>query len=94
VVITAVWAFILLGRTPEWLPWLRWLIPIAGVLVGCYVAAGRRLGARTGLRSQRVRLALVVVPLGLALVAGLAGPAAYALDTITTAHTGRPSPRG
>jgi len=88
VVITAVWAFILLGRTPQWLPWLRWVILMAGVLAGCWVAAGRRLAGRTWLRSRRGRLALVVVPFGLALVAGLAGPAAYALDTVTTTHTG------
>ena len=38
--------------------------------------------------SRRARLALAAAPLGLALVAGLAGPAAYALDTVATAHTG------
>jgi hypothetical protein len=38
--------------------------------------------------SRRARLALAAAPLGLALVAGLAGPAAYALDTVGTAHTG------
>jgi hypothetical protein len=31
---------------------------------------------------------LVLLPVGLAMVAGLAGPAAYALDTVNTAHTG------
>jgi 4-amino-4-deoxy-L-arabinose transferase-like glycosyltransferase len=88
VAITAVWAFILLGRTPQWLPWLRWVILMAGALAGCGVAAGRQLAGRTELRWRRGRLALVAVPLGLALVAGLAGPAAYALDTISTTHTG------
>ena len=39
-------------------------------------------------RSRRSRLALAVAPLGLALVAGLAGPAAYALDTVSTTYTG------
>src|SRR4029453_12135069 len=34
-----------------------------------------------------VGLAWAAAPLGLALVAGLAGPAAYALDTVGTAHT-------
>ena len=37
---------------------------------------------------RRARLALAAAPLGLALVAGLAGPAAYALDTVGTAQTG------
>ncbi len=31
---------------------------------------------------------LVLLPVGLAMVAGLAGPAAYALDTVNSAHTG------
>jgi len=85
VVVTAVWAFILLDRTPGWLPWLRWVIVITGVLAGCLVAAGPGLA---GVRSRRGRLALVLAPVVLALVAGLSGPAAYALDTINTAHTG------
>ena len=33
---TAVWSFVLLDRTPEWLPWLRWVVLIAGL---CGVAA-------------------------------------------------------
>ena len=88
VVVTAVWAFILLDRTPGWLPWLRWVIGIAGVLAGCLVAAGPRLAGLTGVRSRRGRLALVLAPVGLALVAALAGPAAYALDTINTTYAG------
>jgi 4-amino-4-deoxy-L-arabinose transferase-like glycosyltransferase len=88
VVVTAGWAFILLGRTPGWLPWLRWVIVIAGVLAGCLVVAGPRLSAGARVRSRPGRLALVLAPVGLALVAGLAGPTAYALDTIGTAHTG------
>jgi 4-amino-4-deoxy-L-arabinose transferase-like glycosyltransferase len=88
VVVTAVWAFILLDRTPDWLPWLRWVILIAGVLAGCLVAAGPRLAALAGVRSRRGRLALVLAPVGLALIAGLAGPTAYALDTINTTHSG------
>jgi hypothetical protein len=37
---------------------------------------------------RRGRLALALVPAGLALVAGLAGPAAYTLETVNTAYTG------
>ena len=29
--VTAVWAFILLDRTPHWLPWLRWVVVAAGL---------------------------------------------------------------
>ena len=47
VVITAVWAYVLLDRTPDWLPWLRWVVLAAGVISGLAVLAGPRL-ARPG----------------------------------------------
>ena len=86
VLASAVWAYILLDRTPDWLPWLRWVVLVAGVAAAGLVLAAPTL-ARL-MRSRRGRLALAVAPLGLALVAGLAGPAAYALDTVGTAQTG------
>jgi len=92
---SAVWAYILLDRTPDWLPWLRWVIVVAGVAAAGLVLAGPRLAAAGSTaarpavpRSRRGRLALAAVPLALALVAGLAGPAAYALETVSTAHAG------
>jgi 4-amino-4-deoxy-L-arabinose transferase-like glycosyltransferase len=89
IMITAIWAEVLLDRTPGWLPWLRWVVVIAGVAAGCALLAGPWLARLARLaRSRRARLALVLVPLGLAMVAGLAGPAAYALDTVNSAHTG------
>ena len=90
VLATAVWAYVLLDRTPDWLPWLRWVVLLAGVAAASLVLAGpaRLAGPALAARSRRARLALAVAPLGLALVAGLAGPAAYALDTVGTAHTG------
>jgi hypothetical protein len=93
---SAVWAYVLLDRTPDWLPWLRWVVVIAGVAAAGLILAGPWLAAPwlagrwpsgPG-RSRRARLALAAVPLGLALVAGLAGPAAYALDTVGSAHSG------
>ena len=89
VVITAVWSYLLLDRTPGWLPWLRLVVLVAGVACAAAVLAGPWLAglARTG-GWRRGRLALALVPIGLALVAGLAGPAAYALDTVNSAHTG------
>ena len=86
IAVTAAWAFVLLGRTPDWLPWLRWLIVVAGAAAAGLVLARPWLAARV--RTHRGRLALAAVPLGLALVAGLAGPAAYALDTVGSSHTG------
>jgi hypothetical protein len=82
---SAGWAYILLDRTPDWLPWLRWVIVVAGVAAAGLVLADPRLAVA---RSRRGRLVLAAVPLALALVAGLAGPAAYALETVSSAHTG------
>jgi 4-amino-4-deoxy-L-arabinose transferase-like glycosyltransferase len=98
---TAGWSFELLNRTPAWLPWLRWVVLIAGALaVLAILAAGlapvRRLGGtgrfggstgRFGGGSATLR-ALSLVPLGLSLVAGLAGPLAYSVETAGTTHTG------
>jgi 4-amino-4-deoxy-L-arabinose transferase-like glycosyltransferase len=89
VLASAAWAYVLLDRTPGWLPWLRWVVLVAGVAATGLILAGPALARlATAPRSRRARLALAVAPLGLALVAGLAGPAAYALDTVGTAHTG------
>ena len=82
VLVTAVWSFVLLDRTPDWLPWLRWVVLLAGVLGAGAVLAGPWLARLVSFRR------LVLLPVGLAMVAGLAGPAAYALDTVSTAHTG------
>ena len=82
VLVTAVWSYILLDRTPDWLPWLRWVILIAGVLGAAAVLAGPWLARLMSFRR------LVLLSTGLAMIAGLAGPAAYALDTVSTAHTG------
>ncbi len=86
IAVTAAWAYVLLNRTPDWLPWLRWLVLAAGAAAAVLVLAGPWLTGPG--RSRRARLALATVPLGLALVAGLAGPAAYALDTVNSSHAG------
>ncbi len=80
--VTAVWSYILLDRTPDWLPWLRWVVLVAGVLSAVALLAGPWLDRGPSFRR------LVLLPVGLAMVAGLAGPAAYALDTVSTAHAG------
>ncbi|MBV9203955.1 MAG: glycosyltransferase family 39 protein [Actinobacteria bacterium] len=89
IVVSAAWAYVLLDRTPQWLPWLRWVVLVTGVAAaGAVLAAPRMARMASAGRSRRGRLALAVMPLGLALVAGLAGPAAYALDTVSSAHSG------
>ncbi|NUT06354.1 MAG: glycosyltransferase family 39 protein [Hamadaea sp.] len=76
--VTAVWSSVLLGRSADFVPWLRTTVVVAGLL------AAAALLALPWLRWRRV--ATVVAAAGIA--AGLAGPAAYALDTAATAHTG------
>jgi 4-amino-4-deoxy-L-arabinose transferase-like glycosyltransferase len=77
---TAIWAFVLLGRTPAWLPWLRPLVLAAGLAVAVAVVVLPHVLPRVPV----VRFALPVA----ALVAALAVPAAYSLQTASSAHTG------
>nr|WSZ97121.1 glycosyltransferase family 39 protein [Streptomyces sp. NBC_00857] len=74
---TAVWAYVLLGRTPDYLPWLRWAVLVGGLVA----AAGLLIVGRFGRR-----LALAAAGLGIA--ASLAAPLAYTLSTVNTPHTG------
>lgn len=77
VAVTAYWSFVLLGRTPDYQPWLRPTV----LGVGIVAALGLLLVARLGRR-----LALAAV--GLGFVASLAGPAAYTVSTLNTGHQG------
>lgn len=93
---TAVWAYVLLGRSSDFLPWLRIVILIGGCVaaIGLFVA-GRLNGDLSGKMGRRA----AVVAATVAVVASLAGPAAYALDTAGSTHTGAipsagPSVRG
>ncbi|MFJ8696948.1 glycosyltransferase family 39 protein [Streptomyces roseolilacinus] len=74
---TAVWAYVLLGRTPDYLPWLRWAVLVGGLLAAAGLLPGARLGRGPALGAA-----------ALGLVAALAAPAAYSLSTVATAHTG------
>ncbi|WP_405937830.1 glycosyltransferase family 39 protein [Streptomyces sp. NBC_00726] len=74
---TAYWAYVLLGRTPDYLPWLRTAVLVTGLVA----AVGLLLAARLGRQ-----LALVAVVLGFA--ASLAGPVAYTVSTLNTGHQG------
>jgi 4-amino-4-deoxy-L-arabinose transferase-like glycosyltransferase len=77
-VVTVWWASVLLGRSPEWLPWLRPVLGVCGLAAAAGVIAERWLSGRA--------MMLSVAPL--ALVAGLAGPLTYSLDTAATSHAG------
>ncbi|MGV9567348.1 glycosyltransferase family 39 protein [Streptomyces sp. NPDC003480] len=73
----AAWGYVLLNRTPDYLPWLRWLVLLGGL------AAALGLIFVAGLGRQ---LALATV--GLGFTAALAGPTAYTLTTVNEGHSG------
>ncbi|MET8568077.1 glycosyltransferase family 39 protein [Streptomyces sp. NPDC004783] len=74
---TAAWGYVLLTRTPDYVPWLKWLVLAGGLAAALGLVFAGRLGRRP---------ALAVA--GLGLVTALAGPAAYTLSTVQTGHSG------
>ncbi|MGY1699291.1 ArnT family glycosyltransferase [Geodermatophilus sp. SYSU D00766] len=74
---TALWAWVLLGRSADFLPWLRWSVLAAGLVAALGLLAVDRLGR-----------AVVAGVLAVGLLAGVAGPAAYAVQTAATPQTG------
>jgi 4-amino-4-deoxy-L-arabinose transferase-like glycosyltransferase len=74
---TAIWSAVLLDRSPDWHPWLRTLVLAAGAVAAVGMLAGRWLP-----RMAAPGLAAV------GLVAVLAGPLAYSVQTASVAHTG------
>ncbi|MEU0741394.1 glycosyltransferase family 39 protein [Streptomyces sp. NPDC006134] len=74
---TAAWGYVLLDRTPGYLPWLRWLVLVGGLAGALGLVFAGRLGRRA---------ALAVA--GLGLVAALAGPTAYTVSTVQVGHSG------
>lgn len=74
---TAAWGYVLLNRTPDYLPWLKWLVLVGGLAGALGLIFAARLGRQ---------LALAAV--GLSFVASVAGPTAYTLSTVNTGHTG------
>ena len=73
--LTAVTAVVLLHRTPDFVPWLRWVIALAGVAgtLALIVVLPRRWAGWTA---------------AVAVLVAIAGPVAYSIDTISTPHNG------
>ncbi|NMO00895.1 glycosyltransferase family 39 protein [Gordonia sp. TBRC 11910] len=71
---TAGWAFALLDRSPDFVPWLRWAVLVVGIVAGLAFLPNKRVVA--------------LVAATAAIIAGLAGPLAYTLDTLGTAKSG------
>ncbi|MGW7303331.1 ArnT family glycosyltransferase [Streptomyces sp. NPDC054829] len=74
---TAGWGYVLLNRSSDYLPWLKWLVLVGGLAAALGLVFVSRLGRQ---------LALGVA--GLGLVAALAGPTAYTLTTVNEGHSG------
>ncbi len=77
VLLAGVWEYVLLDRTPTWLPWLRYAVLMTAAGSALMLLVVSRLARRAG---------LIVV--AVALIASLAGPTAYAVSTARTPHTG------
>ncbi|GAB0103620.1 glycosyltransferase family 39 protein [Nocardia sp. JMUB6875] len=73
--LTTATAWIILSRSTSFVPWLRWVILVGGIVGTVLLLI--RLPRRAALASASA-----------ALLVGLAGPAAYAIDGIATAHQG------
>jgi 4-amino-4-deoxy-L-arabinose transferase-like glycosyltransferase len=74
---TGIWDYVLLGRTPDFVPWLRFVVLALGLLVAAVLAVGvRRLGSLVPAVVVAVVLALGV------------GSSAYAVSTASQTHSG------
>ncbi|MFG2453620.1 glycosyltransferase family 39 protein [Streptomyces sp. NPDC048512] len=74
---SAAWGYVLLDRTSDYLPWLKWLVLVGGLTGALGLIFVTRLGRR---------LALAAAALSFA--AAIAGPTAYTLSTVNTGHSG------
>jgi hypothetical protein len=74
---TALWSFVLLQRTPDWLVPLRAVILVSGLVAALVVAVVPALRGRAA-----VAVAIAVLTIG------FAAPAAYTLSTVRQTHGG------
>jgi 4-amino-4-deoxy-L-arabinose transferase-like glycosyltransferase len=75
--VTGVWSFVLLNRTPEWWPVVRWVVLVGSIVVALLLAV----------RAHRLGRATAVVAIAAAVV-GLGGPAAFSIYNAASAHSG------
>ncbi|WAH99263.1 glycosyltransferase family 39 protein [Arthrobacter sp. MMS18-M83] len=81
---SSVWSTVLLGRDTSWLPWLRIVIVVLGVVAAAAILL-RLDSLRPAVRFRNAAAAAVVV---VSLLAGGLGTAAWTLATAATAHSG------
>jgi 4-amino-4-deoxy-L-arabinose transferase-like glycosyltransferase len=77
VLVTALWSAALLGRAPTWMPALRPLIVAGGIVAAIGIVAGHTVSTKV-LTGSAIAGAVVA----------LAGPTAWALNTVATPHSG------
>lgn len=73
---TAVWAWVLLDRATDWLPWLRVVVLIVALAASVLLLLPPRSRVLSG------------ATIAATLVGALLAPTAYTIQTVTTAHTG------
>jgi 4-amino-4-deoxy-L-arabinose transferase-like glycosyltransferase len=74
--VTAIWSWVLLGRTPDWQTWLRPTVLVTGLAASGLLVLMRR------------RRWTAIVALALGSAAAFAGPLGYSLATTASAHAG------
>ncbi|TDQ02634.1 4-amino-4-deoxy-L-arabinose transferase-like glycosyltransferase [Leifsonia sp. 115AMFTsu3.1] len=72
---TGIWAWALLDRATDWLPWLKVVVLVASLVAAVMLVLPPRR-------------ALAGATIAVTLVAALLAPLAYTIQTVTTAHTG------
>jgi 4-amino-4-deoxy-L-arabinose transferase-like glycosyltransferase len=77
IAVTAWWSYHMLTWSPDFVPWLKWVVLVGGLAAAVGVLVSMRTAAR-----------VAAVSAGVALGAVLAGPAAYAVQTASQPHTG------
>ncbi len=90
-VATVIWSVILLGRTPDWFPWLRPLVAVSGALGALAILALPWL--------RKLPKLAIGLAIGLGLGAALIAPLFSTIATAATPHSGAipsvtPSPSG
>ena len=75
--VTGVWAVILLERTPDWWPALRWIVLAGSIIVAVTLVVG----------AHRLGRATAVLAAG-AMLFGVAASAAYTVETVANHHGG------
>ena len=74
---TSILAYLILNRSPDWLPWLRLGVLVSGLAMSALLLVGNRL-------TRRLSMATAAA----AIVVSLAAPTAYSLQTAATPHAG------